>query len=110
MNNTYGVILTPHAQKNLRNIFYYIHYELKAEFAAKRVLNSVESSIKSLRFFPARHSFVALEPFRRKGLRKMTVRNYLVYFKIYEESKVVRVVAVVYAKSNQVEKLKELSF
>ena len=110
MNNTYGVILTPHAQKNLRNIFYYIHYELKAEIAAKNVLHSLEGAIESLGFFPAKHALVVLEPFRSKGLRKMTVRNYLVYFKIYEELKVVRVVAVVYAKSNQVEKLKDLSF
>ena len=109
MIKTYGVILTPSAQKNLRDIFYYIHYELKAEMAAKSVVGSLEDAINSLNCFPARHSLVEVEPFRSKGLRKMTVKNYLIYFKIYEQLGVVRVVAVTYAKSNQIEKLKELS-
>ena len=108
MIKTYGVILTPFAQKNLRNIFYYIHYELKAEMAAKSVVESLKGAIDSLKCFPARHSLVELEPFKSKGLRKMTVKNYLIYFKIYEQLGVVKVVAVTYAKSNQIEKLKEL--
>ncbi|MBQ7021789.1 MAG: type II toxin-antitoxin system RelE/ParE family toxin [Phascolarctobacterium sp.] len=108
MNKTYGVILTPYAQKHLRNIFYYIHYELKAEMAAKSVLNSLKGAIDSLSFYPARHLLVELEPFKSKGLRKMVVKNYLIYFKIYEPIGVVRVVAVIYAKSNQIERLKEL--
>lgn len=108
MHKTYEVIVTPHAQRSLRNIFYYIHYELKADIAAKNLLNSLESAIESLSLFPARHSFIELEPFKRKGLRKIVVGNYLVYFKIYEELRLVRVVAVVYAKSNQIEKLNGL--
>jgi len=109
MYKTYEVILTPQAQKNLRNIFYYIHYVLKANIAAENVLNSLEGAIDGLSLFPARHSAVETEPFKSKGLRKMAVKNYLVYFKIYEPLRVVRVVAVVYAKSNQFENLKELN-
>ena len=108
MHKTYEVIVTPHAQRNLRNIFYYIHYELKADIAAKNILNSLESAIEGLCLFPARHSFIELETFKSKGLRKVVVGNYLVYFKIYEELRIVRVVAVVYAKSNQIEKLNGL--
>ena len=108
MHKTYEVIVTPHAQRNLRNIFYYIHYELKADIAAKNILNSLESAIEGLCLFPARHSFIELETFKSKGLRKVVVGNYLVYFKIYEELILVRVVAVVYAKSNQIEKLNGL--
>ena len=39
MHKTYEVILTPNAQKNLRNIFYYIHYELKAGIAAQNIMH-----------------------------------------------------------------------
>ena len=108
MHKTYEVILTPNAQKNLRNIFYYIHYELKAGIAAQNIMSSIKSSIDNLSLFPARHSLVELEPFKNSGLRKIVVKNYLVYFKIYEELRLVRVVAVVYAKSNQIEKLNGL--
>lgn len=108
MNKTYEVILTPYAQKNLRNIFFYILYELKAGVAAKSVLNSIEGAIDSLSIFPARYSLVAIEPFKSKGLRKLVVKNYLIYFKIYEPLELVRVVAITYAKSNQVERLKDV--
>ena len=108
MHKTYKVILTPNAQKNLRNIFYYIHYELKAGIAAQDIMSSIKSSIDNLSLFPARHSLVELEPFKNSGLRKIVVKNYLVYFKTYEPLRVVRVVAVIYAKSNQVEKLKDV--
>lgn len=50
---------------------------------------------------PARFPLTEEEPWHTCGIRKMTVKNFLVYYLIDEEKKVVSVAAVVYGRRDQ---------
>ena len=57
---------------------------------------------------PSRFPQVDREPWKSIGYRKMPVKNFIVYYFVDEESKTVWVTAVVYAKRDQLESLKEM--
>lgn len=104
----YDLVLKEQAKQNMRNIFYYIYYVLKASGAAKETAKNIRMAIKGLCSFPGRYPLVEYEPWKSRGFRRMVVKNYLVYFWIDDDSQKVYIFAVVYAKSNQIEKLNGL--
>jgi len=108
MSIAYDVKVTTLAKRNMRNIFYYIYSELKNESAAREIVQSISVAIKRLNVFPARYPLVEDVALSNKRLRKIVVKNYIIYFWIDENARTVKVVAVIYAKSNQVEKLKDV--
>ncbi len=105
---TYEVRLTLQAQRHLRDIAHYIHYVLMAPMAAEDTLNTLQKAMVSLELFPARYAFVKEEEWRNKGIRKLPVKNFLVYFWLNEADKYVQVIAIYYAKREQINSLKEI--
>ena len=59
----------------------------------------------TLAHMPGRVRLVDEEPWRSEGVRMKAVKNYLVYFWIGEEKKLVQVFAVIYARRDQVSAL-----
>jgi toxin ParE1/3/4 len=57
---------------------------------------------------PARFPLVDKEPWRTNGIRKMPVKNFVVYYCIDESKKEVWITAVVYSKRDQLNALKEM--
>ena len=110
MPNLFEVEFSERAIQHLKNITRYIHYVLLADVAAKNTLKNIASAIEDLRLFPARYPLVDDALLKGKGVRKMAVKNYLVYYIVRENVNKVVILGIYYAKSNQVEKLKELSF
>ena len=110
MPNLFEVEFSERAIQHLKNITRYIHYVLLADVAAKNTLKNIASAIEDLRLFPARYPLVADALLKGKGVRKMAMKNYLVYYIVRENVNKVVILGIYYAKSNQVEKLKELSF
>jgi toxin ParE1/3/4 len=110
MPNLFEVEFSERAIQHLKNITWYIHYVLLADVAAKNTLKNIASAIEDLRLFPARYPLVDDALLKGKGVRKMAVKNYLVYYLVRENVNKVVILGIYYAKSNQVEKLKDLSF
>ena len=110
MPNLFEVEFSERAIQHLKNITRYIHYVLLADVAAKNTLKNIASAIEDLRLFPARYPLVDDTLLKGKGVRKMAVKNYLVYYIVRENVNKVVILGIYYAKSNQVEKLKDLSF
>ena len=109
MPNLFEVEFSERAIQHLKNIARYIHYVLLADVAAQNILKNIAGSIEDLRLFPARHPLVDDVLLKGKGVRKMAVKNYLVYYMVRENVNKVVILGIYYAESNQVEKLKELS-
>ena len=109
MPNLFEVEFSERAIQHLKNIARYIHYVLLADVAAQNTLKNIASSIEDLRLFPARHPLVDDVLLKGKEVRKMAVKNYLVYYMVRENVNKVVILGIYYAESNQVEKLKELS-
>ena len=102
----YNVKITKQAKYYMKDICDYIAIKLDAPETAKNLLATLKKEIKSLNQFPARIKLTDEEPWRSKGIHRMIVKNYYVYFWINENKKQVYVTSVVFAKRNQISHLK----
>ena len=87
----YEIIYLPTARKQLEDIVDYIAVELAAPDAALDFIEEVGKATKSLAEMPYRHpiyhtSFALLEE-----VRWISVKNYNVFYKIFEEEKTVEI-------------------
>lgn len=104
----YQVKLTKKAYEELEEIGDYIANELMAPETAISILDLLEGTIRRLATMPARYQLVDDEPWGAMGIRKMTVKNFLVYYWIDEEKKKVQVTAVLHVLQNQQRHLVEM--
>lgn len=108
MPEKYIVKITPQAQEQLRKIIGYIRFTLQSPGAAMKMPDTLESEIASLDRFPNRVPLTEEEPWRSRGIHKLTVKNYLIYFWVDEVGKKVQVIAIVYGRRDQRRQLSNL--
>jgi len=101
----YKVHITKYAYTQMAEIKQYIADELQAPMAAKNLLLAIKSTALSLAVMPARHPLMQEEKWRSQGLRKIVVKNFLIYYWVDEERKEVHIVAVVYGRRDQLAQL-----
>ena len=87
----YEIIYLPTTRKQLEDIVDYIAAELAAPDTAFDFIDEVDKAIKSLAEMPYRHpiyhtSFAVLEE-----VRWISVKNYNVFYKVFEEDKTVEI-------------------
>ena len=108
MSEIYEAKITKQAQEQLKEIFGYISYELLAHAASNTLLDKMEDSIMKLSSFPERFQLVDEEPWQTEGIRKLVVKNFLVYYWVDKINMKVQVTAVIYERRNQIEQLKKM--
>ena len=86
------------------------NYELLSTDAALRMLDTLEKEILSLSTLPNRVTLTEEEPWHSAGIRKLPVKNYLVYFWVNEEQKQVQITAVVYGRRDQRNVLQNIKY
>lgn len=108
-NNAYKVKVTRQAMEQLQEIVHYISKELLAPEAADHLLMEIRKGIESLSEFPERHAFIEEEPWRSEGVRKIVVKNFLVYYWVDMERCMVYITAVIYNKRDQIYQLRKMN-
>ncbi len=103
----YEVRSTTQANKHILDYAEYIQDELLNPEAARKYVNDIRTALKSLCEMPQRNPLTE-EPWRSKGIHKMMVRGYIIYYWIEENAGVVYVIGIVYEKRNQIEQLAEM--
>lgn len=96
----YEIRLTAIAGNDLQEIVSYITYQLYEPEAAKRLLKKLQEAIVSLEEMPARHSLVLDENLARRGVRRILVDRYIVFYLIEEEEKQAIILRILYSKRN----------
>ena len=104
----YKVKLTDHAVAQLQEAVIYISQVLQASTVAKHWAARVKKELASLSTMPARYPLTEEEPWHTEGIHKMSVENFLVYYWINEEKKIVWITAIVYARRDQLRVLREM--
>lgn len=94
--NSYLLKFTSKASEDLEQIHSYIAEKLFAETAANNLLEKIESSIMRLKNFPYSGSFVADEPLKSRGYRKLVIDNYLAFYLVNESEKMVVLMRILY--------------
>ena len=108
MIKKYIVKLTPHAINQIKETVAYISKILLVPQTATMWVDRLEKEIKSLDTMPARFPLLDREPWKSIGYHEMNIENFIVYYFIDEDSKTVWVTAVVYARRDQINALKEM--
>lgn len=108
MGNKYEIKVTRQALEQMREIAHYISYDLMAPEAAENLLDDLKASILKLSVLPKKYPLIEEEPWRSEGVRKIVVKNFLVYYWIDEEYNKVQVTAVIYSKRDQIKQLKNM--
>ena len=108
MDKTYNVKITSQAEGEIQEIIRYITHGLKAPEAALHLLDAMEDSFSSLAHFPQRVALIDEEPWRTKGIHRLPVKNFLVYFWIDEDNMKVQITSVIYGKRDQLRHLSQM--
>ena len=90
----YKVMYTAGAKRDLRNIFRYISEELLAPENAAGQTDRIMAAIRKLDTMPNRNRIYEEEPWHSRGLRFFPVDNYLVFYKMNDET--VYIVRIMY--------------
>jgi len=98
--NSYRLKFTPKASEDLEQIYSYIVSKLFAEIAADNLLQKIENSIMRLKSSPYSGSFVADEPLKSRGYRKLVIENYLAFYLVNESEKMVVIMRIFYGTQN----------
>lgn len=105
---TYKVKITSLALSQLNETVNYISEILQVPETALKWLDLLQKEIASLSEMPNRYSLTEEEPWRTRGIRKLPVKGFIVYYLVIEETKTVWVTAVVYGRRDQLSALKQL--
>lgn len=97
---TYSVELTEQAAEDLREIFDYISKTLLSPNSAEGQLERIQSGIMSLNDMPYRFPAYDREPWQSRGLRKMIIDSFLVFYIPDDEKRRVTVIRVMYGRRN----------
>lgn len=96
----YEVITTAQADADLMEIYEYIAFELLSPDNAAGQLERLEGHIIGLEEFPEKFRPYEKEPWHSRGLRVMSVDNYLVFYIPNKATGIVTVIRVMYAGRN----------
>ena len=96
----WNITVTPEFRDDVRNIYSYIANELLEPASAKNVADRILKAVASLSELPLRYPLYEKEPWQSRGLRKLTVGNYIVFYLANEETGTVIVLHVFYAGRN----------
>lgn len=88
------------AELDLESIYEYIFFELHEPETAKKQLIRIMDAISSLYDMPYRYRLYEKEPWFSKGLRVLTLDNYLIYYLPCEPTKTVDIIRVLYGGRN----------
>ena len=93
----YDVMLTEQAESDLRGIYEYIAFELLEPDYAKGQIDRLEKHILDLANFPKRYREYEDEPWKSRGMRMMSVDNYVVFYIPDDSKSVVTVNRIMYS-------------
>ena len=104
----YQIHITKYAFHQIEEIKQYISCALFAPQPAKNLLLLMEKAISSLEQMPSRNPLVKEERWSKQGIRRLVVRNFLIYYRVDEETMRVVIIAVVYGRRDQLDQLRQI--
>ena len=94
------VMIAKAAYTDLEQLIRYISDELAEPQTALKLTNKLESAILSLSEMPERGRYVQDEAFASRGIRRILVENYIIFYNVDMTSCTVNIIRILYAKRN----------
>lgn len=96
----YKIIVSASFHLDLKNIVYYISHKFNAPFTATELLDEIERTASSLSIMPYRFVLVKDSYLKHKEIRKCSIKNYIIFYKIDEKNKKVLLHRILHARQN----------
>ena len=109
IQNSYKIIITPDAEDDLVELRNYIADVLLARDTARNYIRTIRKEIGTLSELPARYKPVDDEPWHSRGIRRIMVNNFFVYYRIDEDRKQVFILNVIYARRDRLRMLEQMN-
>ena len=98
--DNYKVKYSTQAINDLRGIHAYIEYDLSSPINAKKQTARIRDAIRKLDIFSNGHPIVDFEPWHQMGMHKLPVDNYIVFYFVDEDAKMVDISRIFYSGRN----------
>lgn len=101
----YTVLLSIVAKDDLKSIIRYIKYELLEPSIAEKYSQLIKNKIKSLESQPYKFSIIDYDIIKKYNFRKLIINNYIAFYRIDEDKKIVNIERILYGGSDWQNKL-----
>ncbi len=98
--NKYKIQFSKDAKMDLIDIYSYIKYDLKEPAIAKRLIQKIRGEINKLKDNPTIYVTIKDEIIKKREIRKIKVNNYIVFYRVEENNKIVEIVRIMYGRRN----------
>ena len=105
----YTVNVTIRARLDMREIYEYISHTLLAPETAEKQYTRIETAVYSLEQMPERFRQYEKEPWQSRNLRIMPVDNYIVFYTVDNENRVVSAIRIMYGRRNTEKELDDMA-
>lgn len=93
---SYDFFYTAKARDDLEEIYEYNAFIMQEPVTAGKLYQNIIAALHTLETFPLRNALYENEPWRSRGLRKLPVKNFLVFYTVNEEKNAVNVIRIMY--------------
>ena len=105
----YNVYLTEQARVDMRMLYEYIADTLMEPLIAEKQYTRIEKAVYSLDKMPERFRRYEKEPWKSRNLRVMPIDNFIAYYTVDNESRIVTVIRVMYGRRNTEKELDDMA-
>ena len=105
----YNVETTKQARHDMKMLYEYIADTLMEPIIAEKQYTRIEMAVYSLDQMPERFRRYEKEPWRSRNLRIMPVDNYIVFYTVNNESRVVTVMRIMHGRRNTEKELDDMA-
>ncbi len=98
--NYYTIKMTKETKDDLKLIKNYLKDNLQEPIIANKMMEKLKESIKSLSNFPERFPIVKDYYLSLRNLRKYIVDNYIIFYTVEKDKKIVHIIRIIYGKIN----------
>ena len=98
--NKYNVKILDEAKDDIKEIIIYIKTKLKEPEIAKQHSKAFKEEISKLKDNADIYNIIDNEITGKSDIRKINVKNFMIFYRIIEEIKEVQIIAVYYSGSN----------
>lgn len=105
MHRSYKVELTMKAKNDFKSLIKYIKDELQEPSIANKYAKLVKEEVQNLKYFPQKYAIIDDETIKDLNIRKLVIKNYIAFYRVNEEKRIVNVERILYGGSNWINKL-----
>ena len=96
----YDIQFAIKAKEDLRDMIAYIKNELLEPTIALKYAQTIKNEIKKLEQLPERFAVIDIDSKECENIRKLVVKNYVIFYRISEVEKTVQILRILYGGSD----------